>query len=1356
MAKEDWPRGKREANKTPRNWIGGYMVDHDRYKHNIPCIPIPCCNYHKITAYIRSKREVYSIISYSEWKCLQAKLMTPLVCYQHPAAHTSSLQPPRWDNRAGVRPDNRPSTKEGSYPVREAMASPSSQFPLQDLLPKQETAADRFLRQYPDYDGRGTIIAIFDTGVDPGADGLQMTSDGRRKIIDCIDCTGSGDVDTSTVSSIDDDGSVTGLTGRKLQIPAEWENPTGKFHLGIKHATELFPSPLCDRLKKEYRKKKWAPSHSKCTADAIRELQQSESKGQKQTFLDELMREELQQRTEQLKNLDKIGDESLPIFDCVVFHNGSVWRAVIDTTETGNLSKCTVLPEFRLQPVYGTFGEDDLLNYTISVYDDGNRLSIVTNAGSHGTHVACITSGYFESTPEKNGIAPGAQILSVKIGDTRLDSMETGPGIVRGLIASKNYGCDLINMSYGEACQKPNEGRIMELCNEFVDEHDIIMVSSAGNNGPAMSTVGSPGGTCSSVISVGAHVTPKMMAAQYSLLERVQSMQYTWTSRGPCIDGALGVSISAPGGAIASVPKWTLSSSQLMNGTSMSSPNACGGIALILSGLKACQIPFSPSSVRRAVENTASSITGEDHFSMGYGLLQVDKAFEYIRNSVDKLNNNVHFEITCGSSYDKRGIYLREPQETSSISYLPVRVRPCYKSKLDLKLKANLEYRISLVPTATWIDAPKYFMLNNSARSFDIKVDTSDLRPGAHYSEICGYDSACIELGPLFRIPITVTKPISIRDPLTPISESLTLDKGQIKRMFIATPPKATWVEIALTSLEESGKFTMVLDMSHLHKDKSFKYQFSNNRVTLGCGETKNITFKVEGEKTLELCLTSWWSTRESKKIKYAITFHSLLPNERNVAMHSCGGIHRITVTSPFRRENMSISINLDHMAEAIRPISSTIKPLTERDLLPNGRQIYENILDYKFSIENSCEVRPNVSLLSDLLYEALYESQLWMIFDKNKQHIASGDAFPHQYKVKLDKGDYILKLQVRHDKRDLLERLKNIPVLLEHKLANSVSLDVYSSQLKALSGGSKISNNYWLNKNNTAVLYFAPLDDDKLPKGAKPGMYLTGTISYSSSGKSLNYPFTYNIGTTPLSSSGSNSANNDFEAAHKKFMLSWLTRMDFEHGDKLYKDLEQKYEDDLSLKVERMKMLDVAANKHGSVEAFENVIKAAQCIIDLIDTNALLNFYGMISDLSENAAKKKSEMDEKKKYLTESLICKGKNMGLLAKQLECLEEESARYQATVSAMNDVYCELSKWIDLKNHRALAFILVHAITLKQYARAIGILQIQMKESSSTKRLYEEMIAMLEKLNWHHIANCYKRLILKKYPKNYTLF
>lgn len=57
----------------------------------------------------------------------------------------------------------------------------------------------------------------------------------------------------------------------------------------------------------------------------------------------------------------------------------------------------------------------------------------------------------------------------------------------------------------------------------------------------------------------------------------------------------------------------------------MASPNCCGCLALILSGLKQNRIEFNPYGVKRAIENTALDV--DETLGTGAGLIQVNNTF---------------------------------------------------------------------------------------------------------------------------------------------------------------------------------------------------------------------------------------------------------------------------------------------------------------------------------------------------------------------------------------------------------------------------------------------------------------------------------------------------------------------------------------------------------------------------------------------------------------------------------------------------------------------------------------------------------------------------------------------------------
>ncbi|XP_035827746.1 tripeptidyl-peptidase 2 [Aplysia californica] len=1287
------------------------------------------------------------------------------------------------------------------------MASSIVPFPVEGILPKKETGAVSFLTKFPEYDGRGVVIAVLDTGVDPAASGLQVTTDGKPKVIDLVDCTGSGDVDTSVVVSATE-GFITGLSGRKLKIPESWAVPDGKFHIGIKMAYDLFPKALRDRVTTETRDRSWLPQHRQVVNDALRELEKFDKEHPTCTTPeDKATREDLQARVDLLNSLDKKCPELGPVYDCVVFNDGEKWKACVDTSLKGDLDSCLTMGAYRESQEYGQLSQIDMMTYSVNIYDDGNVLEIVTNAGSHGTHVACIAAGNFPENPELNGIAPGAQVVGLKIGDTRLGSMETGTALVRAMKYMMDNNVDLINYSYGEASHVCNVGRVIELINEVVNEKGTIFVSSAGNNGPALSTVGTPGGTTSSVIAVGAHVTPQMMAAGYSMREQLPAMHYTWSSRGPAHDGALGVCISAPGGAIASVPNWTLRGNQLMNGTSMSSPNACGSIALVLSGLKANSVSFSPFSVRRALENTASKADGVEVFALGQGILQVEEAFNYLTEHRNCVGENVQFTVTTPSN--TRGIYLREPTHLVKPTEVTVGVEPMFQEGVDGKVKIAFQMNFCLTSSQPWVHVPTNFLLMNTSRTFSVKVNPLGLPEGVHYAEIQAFEASNVQRGAIFRVPVTVVVPTKVQD-LHNVSVStvgVNFKPGFISRRFIHVPYGASYAVLKLTSqdTEKSGRFLVhTLQMS---PQRAYKFHEFSKFVTISDRGEGTYAFPVIGDITLEVCIAKWWASLGDVLLDYTVTFYGAQLTTDSPTVHGGEGIARFDVISPIKTEDLAPSLTLKTAIFPLRPSDYKIKAMSkERDQLKDGRQIHAIELTYNFHLHKGADVTPDCALLSNYLYESEYESQIWMLYDSNKQYIASGDAYPAsdavvssgpelgpeafasprqdgqelarnnaKYITKLEKNDFTLVLQVRHEKRDMLEKLKDTVVLVKAKLGSPISADLYPTWQAAVTSGKKLTG-LSAHRGLRYPIYVGPLSEDKFPKGCGPGWYFTGnlTLAKDEPAKSKSgAKFKYFV--TEMSKSKANGKKKEKEAskdaaaaagkdkftpeamndALRDLKISWLSKPPISATQTLYEELKKDFPKHVPLLLARLTALE--ADKEMEKEKINSeIISTAQEAIGLIDVEALLSYFSMKADVRPDAATIKSDMEKKKSWLLEALVKLGVAQAdvLTAANGSGVAEGST--EVTVADVNKTFGELSKWLDLADSKlAFPFAWRHAVVLKQYGRALKIVMKQQDEKRS-KDLELTIVDLCKKLGWTHCQEYLEKTMCVRYPSTYRPF
>ncbi len=238
----------------------------------------------------------------------------------------------------------------------------------------------------------------------------------------------------------------------------------------------------------------------------------------------------------------------------------------------------------------------------------------------------------------------------------------------------------------------------------------------------------------------------------------------------------------------------------------------------------------------------------------------------------------------------------------------------------------------------------------------------------------------------------------------------------------------------------------------------------------------------------------------------------------------------------------------------------------------------------------------------------------MWQLYNKDKKYLGCGDAYPSKWNIKLEKGDYILRLHIRHEKREALEKLmvgnagangstntttwsgesqiSSLPVLMSLKLPSSITLDIYQNQheLQDYKGTKKGTG--WsavLKRESSLNLFLSGIITDKSLKtlpSSNSTMYLQGTLTIHKDEvgkKMVTYPLKITLpdpvvkpkptpskDTTPLKTK-----IEEMTEQLRDVQITWIPKLETEDSKKLYEKLVEAYDSHLPLHIARLQFLD-------------------------------------------------------------------------------------------------------------------------------------------------------------------------------------
>ncbi|KAA3604531.1 MAG: hypothetical protein DWQ01_22105 [Planctomycetota bacterium] len=868
------------------------------------------------------------------------------------------------------------------------------QDPLLGQLPKQDLGVQSFLQQYPEYDGRGIRVAVLDTGVDPGHPLLQRTSTGGRKIVDWYDATTDGRVSTSVGAEVGEQGTVLGMSGRLLQL-GKWAPPGSRVFLGRVDG-EFLPGGLNSRIESS-RRDAWKREKRLFEEERLRQQALGESEG-------------AQEASAKANPYESFEDPG-PVYDLVVFHtDGHGFRVLLDADEDGDLDEESALGSFRETGDWATLGDEALLNYAVGIEADGQHVTLFFDTNGHGTHVAGIVAANGGPGERLNGLAPGAEIVSIKIGDGKFGGATSGFSIAKALDFAVEAGCQVANISFGGPSFFADGREPDAWVLEEATRRGLIVVTSAGNDGPTLTTVGAPG-TARTALAIAAAVWPDTQKVNYGSIDPSPPVLFDFSSRGPLPTGDLGIDFTAPGAAVSPLPSWLLTHAENFNGTSMASPQVAGAVALLLSSAKAEGLSHSPARVYRALRLGAKALPNAAWVEQGHGVVQLTPSLEALRGLAGRDQVEQAFEVRVRNPFgDGGGIYERALPSEESFERT-VQVTPIFAKEATNAEKAAFHRSFRIHPESSWIQAPEAVYLSGQGGRFRVRLHPQKLGKGLHSSRILLVDADAPKgAGPDLVIPVTLLQAESVTaEQDFELRRRFKLKPGQLQRTFVEVPHGAGFAKVVLRHQGE-GLNEYRTGAGSVSGFRYAEERQKRGRFFLSHEQTAEQQVPVEAGTVLEYTVASRWATNRPSTVELWIRFQGLEGQHEEWQVPAGQGMAYMALKSPLRRENLKVSASLEGVATAVTA-PWNIVPDPIRATIFGGYGLFYGVREWPVDVEENA-TRITLRMPRSIQTTEIREDLMLEIFDRNGKAIQRTILYEIDTALDpLEKGSYTFRL---------------------------------------------------------------------------------------------------------------------------------------------------------------------------------------------------------------------------------------------------------------------------------------------------------------------------------------------------------